>query len=281
VPIFALPNNKRELSSAGLEHLPYKQRVGGSNPSAPTKTHRNVGFIFFSHYVVVLITKNFSFIKFNVLQLHILTDKIWFPPVESASEDGLLAMGGDVKPERLIYAYQQGIFPWYSDSVPLWWHPNPRFILLPQELKVSKSMQQLLKQNKWQFTINKAFEQVIVHCRRIPRKNQDGTWITDDIQQSYIQLHTMGYAHSAEVWEKDELIGGLYGVKMGKVFFGESMFSKKSNASKYAFIKFVQQLIEEGVELIDCQVYTEHLESLGAKMILRQQFMQLLKHLLK
>ncbi|MBX2930570.1 MAG: leucyl/phenylalanyl-tRNA--protein transferase [Chitinophagaceae bacterium] len=214
------------------------------------------------------------------MELHILTDKIWFPPVEATSEDGLLAMGGDLQPERIIYAYQQGIFPWYDGKIPLWWHPNPRFILLPQELKVSKSMQQLIKQHKFQFTINKAFEQVIVHCKKIPRKNQDGTWITDDVQNAYVQLHKMGYAHSAEVWDKEELVGGLYGIRMGKVFFGESMFSKKSNASKYAFIQYVQTLIQEGVELIDCQVYTEHLESLGAKMILREQFMQLLKHLI-
>lgn len=141
-------------------------------------------------------------------------------------------------------------------------------------------MQSLLKHNKFTFTINKAFEQVIIYCKKIARKNQDGTWITNDVQDAYIQLHKMGYAHSAEVWLNNALVGGLYGVKMGKVFFGESMFSKQSNASKYAFIKYVEVLKNEGVELIDCQVYTEHLESLGAKMIMREQFMQLLKHLI-
>jgi len=212
--------------------------------------------------------------------LHILSDKIWFPPVETALADGLLAIGGDLQPERLLFAYKQGIFPWFDDKIPLWWHPNPRFILLPQELKISKSMHQLIKQNKFEFTINKAFEQVIINCQKNPRKNQEGTWITDDVICAYTELHKMRYAHSAEAWYNNELVGGLYGVKMGKVFFGESMFSTKSNASKFAFIKYVQTLIEEGVELIDCQVYTEHLESLGAKMIMREQFMQLLKHLL-
>lgn len=214
------------------------------------------------------------------MSLTILSEKIWFPPIETAMPDGLLAIGGDLQPERLLLAYQNGIFPWYDGKIPLWWHPNPRFILLPDELKVSKSMQSLLKHNKFTFTINKAFEQVIVYCKKNERKNQEGTWITNDVQEAFIQLHKMGFAHSAEVWLNNDLVGGLYGVKMGKVFFGESMFSKQSNASKYAFIKYVEVLKNEGVELIDCQVYTEHLESLGAKMIMREQFMQLLKHLI-
>lgn len=222
-----------------------------------------------------MLFKNFKF-----LSLTILSEKIWFPPIETAMPDGLLAIGGDLQPERLLLAYQNGIFPWYDGKIPLWWHPNPRFILLPDELKVSKSMQSLLKHNKFTFTINKAFEQVIVYCKKIARKNQEGTWITNDVQEAFIQLHKMGFAHSAEVWLNNDLVGGLYGVKMGKVFFGESMFSKQSNASKYAFIKYVEVLKNEGVELIDCQVYTEHLESLGAKMIMREQFMQLLKHLI-
>ena len=220
------------------------------------------------------------FKNFKFLPLTILSDKIWFPPIETAMPDGLLAIGGDLQPERLLLAYQKGIFPWYDGKIPLWWHPNPRFILLPDELKVSKSMQSLLKHNKFTFTINKAFEQVIVYCKKIARKNQEGTWITNDVQDAYIQLHKMGYAHSAEVWLNNTLVGGLYGVKMGKVFFGESMFSKQSNASKYAFIKYVEVLKNEGVELIDCQVYTEYLESLGAKMIMREQFIQFLKYLI-
>ncbi len=213
------------------------------------------------------------------MALHVLNDKIWFPPPYEALSDGLLAIGGDLQIERLLLAYKSGIFPWYDNDLPLWWHPNPRFVLLPNDLKVSKSMKTLLLQRKFRFTINQAFEQVIDNCKKVERKNQDGTWINEDVKTAYTQLHQLGYAHSAEAWFNGELVGGLYGIKMGKVFFGESMFTKQSNASKYAFIKYVQQLQQEGIELIDCQVYTEHLESLGAKMIMREQFMQLLTHL--
>lgn len=214
------------------------------------------------------------------MPLHVLDDKIWFPPADEALGDGLLAIGGDLSVERLLLAYKNGIFPWYDGQMPLWWHPNPRFILFPEELKVSKSMRPLFNQNKFQFTINKAFSEVIHHCKKVERKDQDGTWINDDVIDAYTQLHKMGYAHSAEAWFNNELVGGLYGIKMGKVFFGESMFSTQSNASKFAFIKYVEVLQKEGIELIDCQVYTKHLESLGAKMIMREQFLQLLKHLI-
>jgi leucyl/phenylalanyl-tRNA--protein transferase len=214
------------------------------------------------------------------MPLHILDSNIWFPPVEDALEDGLLAMGGDLSTERLLQAYPKGIFPWFDGEVPLWWCPNPRFVLLPNELRVSKSMKQLLKKNAFAFTTNTAFEQVIHHCKTKGRKGQDGTWITDDVEKAYTKLHQLGYAHSAEVWLNGQLAGGLYGIKMGKVFFGESMFSHVSNASKYAFIQFVQILKEDGIELIDCQVYTEHLESLGAVMIERSQFIQLLNELI-
>lgn len=214
------------------------------------------------------------------MPLAILNEKLWFPPVDEAMPDGLLAMGGEISVERLLLAYKQGIFPWYDGDLPLWWHPNPRFILLPEELKVSKSMQQILRNNSFQFTINKNFEQVINQCKQAPRKDQDGTWITEEVKNAFIQLHHLGIAHSAEAWYNNELVGGLYGIRMGKVFFGESMFSQKSNASKFAFIKYVHQLQREKVGLIDCQVYTEHLESLGAKMIMREQFMQLLKYLI-
>lgn len=213
------------------------------------------------------------------MSLHILNKNIWFPPVEEALEDGLLAMGGDLSTERLLLAYRKGIFPWYDGDVPLWWCPNPRFVLLPAQLKVSKSMQQLLKRNTFTFTINKAFEQVISNCKNSERKGQDGTWITDEVEAAYIQLHKLGHAHSAEVWLDGELAGGLYGIRMGKVFFGESMFSLVSNASKYAFIRYTKQLQSEGVELIDCQVYTEHLESLGAGMIPRSEFIERLNAL--
>jgi leucyl/phenylalanyl-tRNA--protein transferase len=214
------------------------------------------------------------------MPLAVLDDRIWFPPVDDAMGDGLLAMGGDLSTERLLAAYQKGIFPWFDGSLPLWWSPNPRFILLPHELKVSKSMKTVLNKNAFRFTTNKAFEQVIHHCKETKREGQDGTWITDEVQNAYIQLHKLGHAHSAEAWHDGELVGGLYGIRMGKVFFGESMFAKQSNASKFAFIKYVHQLEKENVQLIDCQVYTEHLESLGAKMVMREQFVQLLEHLL-
>lgn len=215
------------------------------------------------------------------MPLHVLDDKIWFPPADEALSDGLLAMGGDLSVERLLLAYKNGIFPWYDGVTPLWWHPNPRFILFPNELKVSKSMKPILNQNKFRFTINSAFIEVINHCRKVERRDQDGTWINDDVIEAYTELHKMGYAHSAEAWYNNKLVGGLYGIKMGKVFFGESMFSTQSNASKFAFIKYVDILKKEGIELIDCQVYTEHLESLGAKMIMREQFIQLLNHLIE
>jgi leucyl/phenylalanyl-tRNA---protein transferase len=206
--------------------------------------------------------------------LQVLDDKLWFPPPEAALEDGLLAIGGDLSTDRLLLAYRNGIFPWYDDEVPLWWCPDPRFVLYPNELKVSKSMQQLLKRNAFEFTTDTAFEQVIANCKNTPRKDQDGTWITDDVKHAYTRLHQMGYAHSAEAWQNGELVGGLYGIRMGNMFFGESMFSHASNASKYAFIKYVHQLQNEGVQLIDCQVYTEHLESLGARMIDRNLFLE-------
>lgn len=214
------------------------------------------------------------------MPIQILSDKIWFPPVENAMADGLLAIGGDLNTERLILAYKSGIFPWYDADLPLWWYPNPRFVLLPNELKISKSMLQKIKQNKFEFTINKAFNEVIVNCKNIVRKDQFGTWINNDVLNAYIKLHEIGYAHSAEAWHNNKLVGGLYGIRMGKVFFGESMFSSVTNASKFAFVKYVNYLVDEGVELIDCQVYTQHLESLGAKMIMKEQFAQLLQHLI-
>lgn len=206
------------------------------------------------------------------MQLHLLDDTLRFPDVEDALPDGLLAIGGDLSTERLIHAYRQGIFPWFDDDTPMWWSPDPRFVLFPDELKVSKSMKQLLKKNAFDFKINSDFATVITNCKQAPRKDQDGTWITNEVRDAYIQLHKLGYAHSAESWQDGELVGGLYGIKMGKAFFGESMFSHRSNASKYAFIKMVQHLKEEGVQLIDCQIHTNHLESLGARMIPRADF---------
>jgi leucyl/phenylalanyl-tRNA---protein transferase len=214
------------------------------------------------------------------MALFALDKELLFPPVHLAEPDGLLAVGGDLSTERLLLAYRNGIFPWYEGEHILWWCPDPRFILAPSKLKVSKSMRQLLKKNTFRFTINTAFSEVINNCKSISRRGQDGTWITDEIKEAYNRLHQEGYAHSAEVWLENELVGGLYGVRMGKVFFGESMFSKVSNASKYAFISYVQQLMKEDVQLIDCQVYTEHLESLGARMMSRTTFIQLVKTLM-
>ena len=208
--------------------------------------------------------------------MHTLSDKIWFPPVDDAIEDGLLAIGGDLSTERLLLAYRKGIFPWFQGDIPLWWSPDPRFVLFPNELKISRSMQQLIRNKRFEFRINTDFAGVIRACKEQPREGQDGTWITDEVEAAYTRLHELGYAHSAEAWLNGELVGGLYGIRRGQVFFGESMFSRVSNASKFAFICYVEQLKREGVCLIDCQVYTSHLESLGATMIPRKKFIELL-----
>lgn len=210
-----------------------------------------------------------------------LSPELVFPDVNLA-EDGLLAIGGDLSMERLLLAYKSGIFPWYSEDEPiLWWSPNPRFVLFPNELKVSKSMSQLLKRNIFKVTFNQCFEEVMRVCGEVPREGQDGTWINEDMVRAYVELHKNGYAHSVEVWEDDKLVGGLYGVLLGKVFFGESMFYKVSNASKYGFIVFVEKLKSLGIELIDCQVPTPHLASLGAQNIEREDFIALLRNLVK
>lgn len=214
------------------------------------------------------------------MALFVLDKELAFPPVHFAGADGLLAMGGDLSPQRLLLAYRSGIFPWYEGDHILWWCPDPRFVLFPDELKISKSIKPLLNRNEFDFTIDKAFKQVIRECKKITRPGQQGTWITDEVERAFIKMHELGYAHSAEVWKDGELAGGLYGIKLGKVFFGESMFSKQSNASRFAFIKYVQQLKAEGIELIDCQIHTEYLESMGAKMILRKDFIRLLDELI-
>jgi leucyl/phenylalanyl-tRNA--protein transferase len=214
------------------------------------------------------------------MALFVLDKELAFPPVDLAGPDGLLAMGGDLSPERLLLAYRSGIFPWYEGEPILWWCPDPRFILFPDELKVSKNMKPLLKKNEFEFSINKAFPEVIHHCKKIVRPGQEGTWITDEVENAFIKMFELGYAHSAEVWKDGELAGGLYGIKLGKVFFGESMFSRQSNASRFAFIRYVQHLQQEGIQLIDCQIYTEYLESLGATMILRKDFIKVLDKLI-
>lgn len=213
------------------------------------------------------------------MSLFILDNTISFPPVHLAEPDGLLAIGGDLSPERLLLAYRSGIFPWYEGEHILWWCPDPRFVLFPGELKISKSIRPLLNRNAFDFTTNQAFDRVIHHCKETKRPGQEGTWITDEVEKAYCKMHELGYAHSAEAWQNGELAGGLYGIKLGKVFFGESMFSAESNASKYAFTKYVLQLQQEGIELIDCQVYTEYLESLGARMIDRKEFIRYLEQL--
>jgi len=214
------------------------------------------------------------------MPLFALDNELIFPPPSLAEPDGLLAMGGDLTPERLLLAYQNGIFPWYEGSPILWWCPDPRFVLFPDDIKVHKNIRKMVRSNEFEFTINKAFHQVIHNCKKIYRPGQDGTWITKEGEKAYIRMHELGYATSAEVWKDGELVGGVYGMKLGKVFFGESMFSKVSNASRLAFILYVKLLHEEGIELIDCQVYTEYLESLGAKMIERKDFIRLLNSLL-
>jgi leucyl/phenylalanyl-tRNA---protein transferase len=206
-----------------------------------------------------------------------LNNDLVFPSVEYAEEDGLLAFGGDLTEERLILAYRKGIFPWFEGELPLWYSPDPRFVLFPNELQISNSMNQVIRQKKFSFTNNKAFKAVIHNCSEIKRSGQRGTWITDEMKAAYLNLHHLGYAHSAEAWQNGELVGGLYGVRIGKVFCGESMFSKQNNASKYAFIEYIQLLATEGVRLIDCQVYTGHLASLGAKMIPRASYLEYLE----
>lgn len=201
-------------------------------------------------------------------------DTIWFPKSELADEDGLLAVGGDLSPARLILAYQNGIFPWFSEESPiLWYAPHERFVLFPEKLKLSKTMRKLLKTNKFKLTFDTAFPDVIRACATISREDQLGTWITNDMEKAYIQLFKLGYAHSVEVWENDQLVGGLYGVEMNSVFCGESMFSKVSNASKVALISLCQN---KNYKLIDCQVHSDHLESLGAEFIYMNQFVNYL-----
>ncbi len=208
----------------------------------------------------------------------LLGKELVFPPVEMASSEGILAFGGDLQPERLILAYQSGIFPWYNEGEPIiWYSPGMRMVLFPEELKISKSMRRFIAKNKYTLSWNKAFEQVIDQCQKSLRKEQLGTWITEEMKEAYIVLHKLGFAKSIEVWDEDELIGGLYGIDLGHIFCGESMFSKVSNTSKLAFIHLVQELQKKDYKLIDCQVYNEHLDSLGAREISREEFMGFLR----
>lgn len=206
-----------------------------------------------------------------------LDNRLIFPPVENANAEGLLAVGGDLSPERLLLAYQNGIFPWFNGGSPiLWWSPDPRMVLYPDKIKISKSMRKVLRSGQFRLTVNTCFGKVIERCSDIKRTGQQGTWITAEMCKAYIALHYEGYAKSYEVWENDQLVGGLYGFDLGHIFCGESMFSTVSNASKFAFIRLAQELEAKKYIVIDCQMHTDHLESMGAKEIPRYKFTDLL-----
>lgn len=214
--------------------------------------------------------------------LYWLTNDLAFPPVEEAEDWGGIALGGDLSPQRLLLAYRSGIFPWYDVGQPIIWHaPNPRFVLFPTDLKVSKSMRPIFNQHKFSFSLDTDFRAVITQCQQQRRKGQHGTWITDEMLEAFCYMHELGYAHSVEVWQEQKLVGGLYGVSLGSIFFGESMFTKVSNASKAGFITLVRELKKRKFTLIDSQVHTHHLESMGAREIPRKSYMQLLQRALK
>lgn len=211
-------------------------------------------------------------------------DFVNFPDVSNCNEDGLLAMGGDLDLNTLVSAYSQGIFPWFNDDQPiLWWSPDPRMVLFPSEVKISRSLRKTINKNKFRVSCNQAFEEVIDACalrgEKDPLLQNEDTWITDDMQSAYLKLNEFGYAHSIEVWQDDALVGGLYGVSLGKVFFGESMFSRENDASKVAFVALAQSLEQLEFEVIDCQVSSNHLLSLGAREISRSEFLQHLHHI--
>jgi leucyl/phenylalanyl-tRNA--protein transferase len=211
-----------------------------------------------------------------------LGEQIVFPPVELSTKEGILAVGGDLSTRRLITAYKNGIFPWYSDGEPiLWWSPDPRFVLFTDELYVSKTMRQVLNREIFTVKFDTAFREVITACKKTKRKRERGTWITDDMLEAYCNLNELGYAHSIEAWSDGKLAGGLYGISLGGCFFGESMFSARSNASKAALIVLTRKLNEHGFMFIDSQVYTEHMESMGARDIPRDEYITLLKKGLK
>jgi leucyl/phenylalanyl-tRNA--protein transferase len=201
-------------------------------------------------------------------------DKIWFPDPSLADEDGLLAIGGDLSVERLLLAYSHGIFPWFSDDTPvLWYSPHQRFVLFPEKVKISSSMKQIIRSNRFEVTYNQCFDRVINACAAIHRPGQPGTWITAGMRAAYVKLHQRGYAHSIEVWQEKDLVGGLYGVTINHVFCGESMFSQVSNASKVALITLCRS---QDFRMIDCQMHTPHLESMGAEYISREEYLDVL-----
>jgi len=216
------------------------------------------------------------------MPIYRLCEDIIFPPPELASGNGVLAVGGDLSPRRLVEAYRNGIFPWYSDGDPIiWWSPDPRYVLFPDELRVSRSMRQVMRRAVFEISFDRDFRAVIEACRTNRRRHEKGTWITDDMLEAYSELHDLGLAHSVEAWKDGTLAGGLYGVSLGGCFFGESMFAAVSNASKAAFIALMERLRARGFTLVDCQVHTAHLESLGARGMPRAEFMRLLAEALK
>jgi leucyl/phenylalanyl-tRNA--protein transferase len=211
--------------------------------------------------------------------MYILNEELFFPPVTHTDPEGILAIGGDLSPERLQLAYKNGIFPWFEDDTPIiWWSPNPRMVLFLDELIVSKSMRNILNRNIFKVTFNQNFRDVISNCQKIKRNGQNGTWITNDMIEAYCNLNKLGLAKSVEVWQNNELVGGLYGIDLGHIFCGESMFSSVSNASKVAFISLVRQLEKENYKLLDCQVYNDHLDSLGCREIDRERFIAILQN---
>lgn len=211
------------------------------------------------------------------MPIYLLNEKISFPPVDGA-EDGIVAVGGDLSPERLLLAYRLGIFPWFNEEDPIIWHsPEERFILLLDDLHISKSMRRVLNSNKFKITFDTNFAFIIQQCAQVKRKDEDSTWITKEMIDAYSELHHLGFAHSVEVWQDDTIVGGVYGLSLGKCFFAESMFYTATNASKFAIIKLVELLKQKDFHFVDAQVYTEHVETLGAKEIPRGKFMQLLQ----
>lgn len=216
------------------------------------------------------------------MPVFLLSDTIEFPPPHLASEDGLLAVGGDLSQKRLLLAYRMGIFPWFSNNEPiLWWSPDPRLVLYPHEIKISKTLKKIIKKEVFKVTMDLAFNEVINQCAQIRLKKNQGTWIIEDIIEAYCRLHESGFAHSVEVWRQGELAGGLYGVSLGKCFFGESMFTRVSNASNIAIVKLTKYLSELSFDLIDCQITTEHLIRFGAREIPRKLFLEQLEKSLK
>ncbi|MCE9614696.1 MAG: leucyl/phenylalanyl-tRNA--protein transferase [Lentisphaerae bacterium] len=209
------------------------------------------------------------------MKVYRLNRDVAFPPVTEAEPDGLLAVGGDLSPARLLLAYRSGIFPWYEAGVPIfWWSPDPRYVLFPHDLKVSSSLGRVVRNGPFTVTFDRDFAAVMSHCGRVPRKDQEGTWITPEMEAAYGELHRLGHAHSVEVWHDERLVGGLYGVELGRVYFGESMFMLEPNASKVGFVRLVEALVARGCTLIDCQVHTAHLERFGACYLPRAEFLK-------